>query len=241
MKIALIGYGKMGKAIESIALSKGHEIALRIGVENPEEFTKTNLSGCDVAIEFTSPQSAYDNILKCFDANLPVVCGSTGWYDKLDAVSKICVEKNQAFIYASNFSIGVNIFFEINRKVAELMKEQSNYDVAIEEIHHTQKLDKPSGTALTIANDIINSIKRKTNWLLTTDSNNDSNSLLIDSRRIDNVIGTHTVKYTSQTDEISIEHKAYNREGFARGAFMAAEWIQNRKGFYEMRDLLGIS
>lgn len=241
MKIALIGYGKMGKAIESIALSKGHEIVLRISIDNPDQLTEENLKTCDVAIEFTSPHSAFSNIIKCFNAGVPIVCGSTGWYEKLTDVKKICIEKNQSFIYASNFSIGVNIFFEINRKLAELMNQLNNYDVSIEEIHHTQKLDKPSGTALTIANDIISNINRKTNWKLSDSATTTTDDLLIESKRIENVVGTHSVKYQSVADEITIAHKAYNRDGFAQGALLAAEWIKDKKGFYEMRDLLGMS
>ncbi|MEO8151085.1 MAG: 4-hydroxy-tetrahydrodipicolinate reductase [Bacteroidia bacterium] len=237
MKIALIGYGKMGKAVEAYALNRKHEIVLRINSQDNKNFTTTQLKQCDVAIEFTSPVSAYYNILKCFEADIPVVCGSTGWYEQLDEIKKLCASGNHSFIYSSNFSIGVNLFFEINRQLAAMMNTQNDYDILIEEIHHLQKLDKPSGTALSIAKDILENTDRKKAWKL---KNGDApkTDLVIESKREDEVVGTHIVKYQSSIDEITIEHKAYNRSGFAQGAVHAAEWIISRKGFYEMKDML---
>lgn len=240
MKIALIGYGKMGHEIEAIAKSKGHEITLCIALENNEELTVENLKLCDVAIEFTSPHSAYQNIIKCFEAGIPVVCGSTGWYDKLDSVKEICAKQNQSFLYASNFSIGVNIFFEMNKMLASLMNTYPDYNVEIEEIHHLQKLDKPSGTGLSLAQDVLHYNNRKNKVKLADETESAPADLLINAIRTEGVVGTHTVKYQSAIDELTITHKAYNRKGFAIGAVLAAEWIVTHKGFYEMRDMLGL-
>ncbi|MGN6539248.1 MAG: 4-hydroxy-tetrahydrodipicolinate reductase [Ginsengibacter sp.] len=237
MKIALIGYGKMGHAIEEIALQKGHEIVLRITDENLEEFNKENIQRADVAIEFTNPHSAVENILFCLKANVAVVCGTTGWLTQLNLIEEKCKELNGAFLYASNFSVGVNIFFELNKKLAGLLKPHPSYRVAIEEIHHTQKKDAPSGTAITLAEQIIELSDEKNKWV-----NNDTtnkNELSIISKRIDEVPGTHSVKYSSSVDDIEIIHTAHNRKGFAEGAVLAAEFLKGKKGIYSMKEVLG--
>jgi 4-hydroxy-tetrahydrodipicolinate reductase len=251
MNIALLGYGKMGKAIEDIALQKGYNIVLRIHDQNLDELTKENLQKADVAVEFTSPDSAASNILLCFDAGVPVVCGTTGWLSQINTVKQKCTEINGSFLYASNFSIGVNIFFELNKKLAVLMKQQANYDVGIEETHHTEKKDAPSGTAITLAEQIISASAQKNKWVLrqAQDDNalrqgQDDNAaenkdeLSIISKRIDPVAGTHSVKYTSEVDDIEIIHTAHNRKGFAAGALLAAEFIQDKKGIFNMKDVL---
>jgi len=235
MKIALIGYGKMGKAIEEIALQKGHTICLTIDLYNLEDLTKENLQKADVAIEFTSPENAANNILQCFDAGVPVVCGTTGWLNNLSKVKEICIEQNGSFLYASNFSIGVNIFFELNKKLAELMSKQ-DYKVTIEETHHTQKKDAPSGTAITIAEQIIKELSHKKQWV--NQESNNAEDLSIISHRIDPAAGTHAVKYSSDVDNIEIIHTAHNRKGFASGAVLAAEFIKDKKGIFTMRDVL---
>jgi 4-hydroxy-tetrahydrodipicolinate reductase len=237
MKIALLGYGKMGHAIEEIALQRGHEIVLRITDENLQEFTKENIQRADVAIEFTNPHSAVENILFCLNENIPVVCGTTGWLHQLKVIEEKCKEVNGAFLYASNFSIGVNIFFELNKKLATLLKPHSAYHVAIEEIHHTQKKDAPSGTAITLAEQIIETFPQKNKWV--NAETQDENELSIISKRIDEVPGTHSVKYSSSVDDIEIIHTAHNRKGFAEGAVLAAEFLQNKKGIYSMKDVLG--
>jgi 4-hydroxy-tetrahydrodipicolinate reductase len=242
MNIALLGYGKMGKAIEEIALQKGHQIVLRIDDQNLNELTKENLQKADVAIEFTSPESAVNNILLCFDSGVPIVCGTTGWLTQINMVNEKCKEANGTFLYASNFSIGVNIFFELNKKLAMLMKEQTNYDVSIEEIHHTQKKDAPSGTAITLAEEIISVSAQKNKWVLRQaqdeSTSQNKNELTVTSKRIDPAAGTHSVKYTSDVDDIEIIHTAHNRKGFAAGALLAAEFIQNKKGILNMKDVL---
>jgi 4-hydroxy-tetrahydrodipicolinate reductase len=237
MKIALIGYGKMGKAIEEIALQKGHTICLTIDLYNLEDLTKENLQKADVAIEFTSPENAANNILQCFDAGVPVVCGTTGWLNNLSKVKEICIEQNGSFLYASNFSIGVNIFFELNKKLAELMSKQ-DYNITIEETHHTQKKDAPSGTAITIAEQIIKELSHKKQWV--NQESNNAEDLSIISHRIDPAAGTHAVKYSSDVDNIEIIHTAHNRKGFANGAVLAAEFIRGKKGIFSMKDVLGI-
>ena len=238
MKIALIGYGKMGKAIEEIALQRGHEIVLKITSANIIDFTKENLQKCNVAIEFTNPESAINNLRACIGASVPVVCGSTGWGEQEDAIKKYCVEKNGTLLFASNFSIGVNIFFEINNKLAALMAPQSSYQVSVEEIHHTKKKDAPSGTAITIAQQIIDSRTDKDKWVLGENAN--TNELSIISKRIDPAPGTHVVKYSSVVDDIEITHTAHSRKGFAEGALLAAEYVAGRKGIFNMKDVLGI-
>jgi 4-hydroxy-tetrahydrodipicolinate reductase len=239
MNIALIGYGKMGKAIEEIALQKGHEIVLKIDVENQHDLTIENLQKADVAIEFTGPENALNNINKCIDANIPVVSGSTGWLQHWPEVEKYCREKNGTLLYASNFSIGVNIFFEVNKRLAALISKQPAYDVTIEEIHHTAKKDSPSGTAITLAEQIIKEIPRKSTWINEPSTNDEA--LVINSIRMDPAPGTHTVKYSSGVDDIAITHTAHNRKGFAGGAILAAEFLQRKKGIFHMKDVLGFS
>jgi 4-hydroxy-tetrahydrodipicolinate reductase len=238
MKIALIGYGKMGHAIEEIALKKNHEIVLLIDVENANELTTENIQKADVAIEFTTPHSAAENLKKCFDAGVPVVCGSTGWLDKFDEIKKYCDSRNGAFVYASNFSIGVNLFFELNTFLAKLMANHNEYDVVVEEIHHTQKKDSPSGTAITLAEQVLQHITSKKIWVNHISDN--PAELEIISERIDPAAGTHKVKYKSSIDDIEIIHAAQNRKGFAAGAVLAAEFIIGKKGVFNMKDVLGL-
>jgi len=238
MKIALIGYGKMGKAIEEIAVSRGHEIVLKIDEYNLAEFNKKNVSSADVAIEFTGPHSAYDNVKKALEFDVPLVCGSTGWLDHLDERKKLCMERGGSFIYASNFSVGVNIFFEINKKLATLMAHQKDYEVQVTEIHHTQKIDAPSGTAITIAEQILENLKRKKTWVNHVSDN--PKELEILSERIDPAPGIHKIKYSSAVDDIEIIHTAHSRQGFALGAVLAAEFINDKKGIFSMKDVLGL-
>ena len=232
MKIALLGYGKMGKVIEKIALDRGHEIVLKKSGNS----TYDGLSNADVAIDFSVPESAVCNISECFDTNVPVVCGTTGWLDQYDKMVSLCKEKNGSFIYASNFSLGVNIFFELNEYLAKIMSKIDQYRVSIEEIHHTQKLDAPSGTAISLAKGIIENSKYK-NWTL---NNPEVDEIKIDAKRIENVPGTHSIFYDSNVDQIEIKHTAHNREGFALGAVIAAEWIKNKKGVFTMKDVLNL-
>lgn len=238
MKIALIGYGKMGKAIEEIAASKGHTVAFKFDISNQSEFTIENLQKCDVAIEFTSPHSAVNNLKKCFLADIPVVCGSTGWLVNWEAVKADCEAKNAALVYASNFSIGVNLFFELNTYLAKLMNGHTDYDVMLEEIHHTQKKDAPSGTAITLAEQVLQNITSKKTWV--NDRSNNKEELEIISERIDPAPGTHKIKYHSPIDDIEITHTAHNRLGFAGGAVLAAEFIVGKKGIYNMKQVLGL-
>ena len=238
MNIALIGYGKMGKAIEEIALQHGHAIVLRISIENTEDMTAENLQKADAAIEFTGPESAADNLKKCFDAGVPVVCGSTGWLAGWDEIKSICISKNAALVYASNYSIGVNLFFELNKYLSKVMEDYETYDMKIEEIHHTGKEDAPSGTAITLAVQILENIKRKKLWV--NQSSNKEEELEIISERIDPAPGTHKVRYTSPIDDIEIIHTAHNRMGFAGGAVKAAEFIKGKKGIFTMKDVLGL-
>ncbi|MFN7015114.1 MAG: 4-hydroxy-tetrahydrodipicolinate reductase [Bacteroidia bacterium] len=228
MKIALIGYGKMGKEIEQIALSRGHEIVLKISVENLNDFTIENLKKADVAIEFTAPDAALINMNTCFDAGIPVVVGTTGWNKHLDEVKNACITKNATLLYASNFSVGVNLFFALNKRLAELMLPYNQYNVTMEEIHHTHKLDAPSGTAISLANDILAVHPTKKQWSL---EKNDAENLFINAKRIDPFPGTHRIKYSSDIDDIEIIHTAHNRKGFATGAVIAAEWIAGKKEF----------
>ena len=237
MKIALIGYGKMGKAIEEIAKKNGDEIVLKISSSNKELFTVNNIQNADVAIEFTNPHSAVENIKTCIDDGVPVVCGSTGWLKQMDEVKNYCKEKNGCFLYASNFSIGVNIFFEVNKHLAVLMSNQNEYEVSIEEIHHTQKKDAPSGTAITIAEQIMQKIAAKKEWV--NNQTEEENQLQIISKRIDEVHGTHKVLYHSFADDIEIIHTAHNRTGFAAGALLAAKFVVGKKGVFGMNDVLG--
>ena len=238
MKIALIGYGKMGQAIEKIALQKGHEIILRISSDNLQYLTKENLQAADVAIEFTGAESAYENIKTCIDACVPIVCGSTGWLNNWDSAAKYCNEKNGTLLYASNFSIGVNLFFEVNTYLAKLMNNHSEYDVSISETHHTQKKDAPSGTAITLAEQVLQQITQKKSWI--NSIANQPTQLPIISERIDLAPGTHTIHYTSTIDTIEITHTAHNRIGFANGAILAAEFITGKKGIFTMKEVLGL-
>lgn len=238
MKIALIGYGKMGHAIEQIAASRGHEIVLRIRTANKHELTRENLLRADVAIEFTRPEAARENVLHCLNAGIPVVCGTTGWNEGLDQAKDHALRMDTAFLQASNFSVGVNIFFEVNKLLASLMNDQPDYKVSIEETHHTQKKDAPSGTAITLAEQVLESLDRKKHWVKEKADSPDDFPII--SHRIENVPGTHVVKYSSRIDDIEITHTAHNRDGFALGAVLAAEFIVNKKGIFNMKDVLGI-
>ena len=235
MNIALIGYGKMGKEIEKIAIDRSHNISLIIDENNQFDLDSEHLKDIDVAIEFTNPQVAFSNYKKCFDANVPVVSGTTGWLDKFSQVEKICKEGNHTFFYASNFSLGVNIFFELNKRLASLMQPFDNYDVEIEEVHHLQKLDAPSGTAITIAEHILDHHPFKNEWALDAEN---PKQLNITAKREADVPGTHIVKYKSDIDSIEIKHQAKNRKGFALGAILAAEFVKDKKGVFSMQDLL---
>ncbi len=245
MKIALLGYGKMGKAIEKIAEVKNHEIVYRVDLNNAFDFLPVSLQNVDVAIDFSMPTAAVDNILKCFEAKVPIVVGTTGWYDQFDLIKEKCLNENQSLVHSTNFSIGVNIFYKLNKILSGMMANYSDYDVMIEEIHHTQKKDHPSGTALTLAKHILkdNQRKDKIKDRLIFDSKQASqsvkpNELLIESMREGDVTGIHTVRYESVIDSMSITHDAKSRYGFAKGALLAAEWILDKKGIYTMDDIL---
>ncbi len=237
MKIALIGYGKMGKEIEKIALSRGHKIGLKIDITNQDDLTVENLQKCDVAIEFTIPASAVSNYNLCFEAGIPVVSGTTGWLDKKDEVYKKCSDTNGTFFYGSNFSVGVNLFFELNKKLAELMAPRAEYGVEMTEVHHTQKLDAPSGTAISLADDILEKLPYKNSWV-NDHLNPATNEMNIKSERVGQVPGIHTIKYESDVDFIEITHSAKSRQGFAFGAVLAAEYSIGNKGILTMKDLL---
>lgn len=239
MRIALIGYGKMGKTIERIAIERGHTISAIIDVHNKEDIKKLNGSVADVAIEFSQPESAFLNISHCIENNLPIVSGTTGWLKKKPVLDEICRQNNGSFFYASNYSIGVNIFFHLNKILAGLMKKFPDYAIEMEEIHHTEKKDAPSGTAITLAEGLMSQNPTKTKWVNEPTENTDE--LEIISKRIDNVPGTHTVFYNSPIDTIEIKHTAHSREGFAQGAVMAAEWTAKNRGVFGMNDLLKIS
>lgn len=232
MKIALLGYGRMGKEIEKIALQRGHEIVLKI---SNDDFYDIKLA--DVAIDFSIPNSAFKNISNCFNNNVPVISGTTGWLERYEDATKLCKQQNSAFIYASNFSLGVNIFFELNNQLANMMNNLSDYAITMEEIHHTKKLDAPSGTAITLAEGIIENSK-KNNWEL--DGKVSETSIPIVAKRTPDVPGTHVVDYSSEVDSIEIKHTAHSRKGFALGAVVAAEWILNKKGVFSMKDVLNI-
>ncbi len=232
MKIALFGYGKMGKTIERLATERGHEIVARIDQDLNE-----SINEAEVAIDFSIPSVAFYNITRCFDNDLPVVSGTTGWLERYEDAVKACKEKNGAFIYASNYSLGVNLFFELNKRLAKMMSKFDAYEVNMEEIHHTQKLDAPSGTAITLAEGIIEN-SSKESWAL--DVTNTDDEIPIVAKRINDVPGTHRVCYNSTVDEIEIKHTAKNRDGFALGAIIAAEWLYTRKGVFSMKDVLGL-
>lgn len=244
MKIALLGYGKMGKIIEKIAADRNHEIVLTIDHDNLHDLTVENLKKADVAIEFSTPDSVLNNIQKCFEAQLPIVVGTTGWYGQLQQIKNDCEKHNSALLYASNFSVGVNVFFHVNQFLAKLMNKYPYYDVQIEEIHHVHKLDSPSGTAMTIAEGIIENLDAKSEWVNVLEQSGQdvdapvkNNQILIESLRIDSVPGTHTVIYDSEVDSIEFKHTAHNRSGFALGAVLAAEWINGKKGFFTAKDM----
>lgn len=232
MKIALLGYGRMGQAIEKIAIERGHEIVIRKDLEPLE----LDLSIADAAIDFSHPTAAYDNIKSCIEAKVPVVSGTTGWLDRYQEIERYCRDKDGSFIYASNFSIGVNLFFNLNTYLAEMMSKIDEYKVDMEEIHHIHKLDAPSGTAISLANDILNHTEHK-KW--TIDSP-EEDELQIHVKREGEVPGTHSIKYESSIDAIEIKHTAFNRTGFALGAVVAAEWLKSRKGVYNMKDVLSL-
>ncbi|MDP2889603.1 MAG: 4-hydroxy-tetrahydrodipicolinate reductase [Bacteroidota bacterium] len=238
MKIALIGYGKMGKEIEKIAVDRGHEIVLKIDITNPEDLTIRNLQKADVAIEFTIPTLAVNNYKLCFEAGIPVVSGTTGWLDRKPEVLENCEKLNGTFFYASNFSLGVNIFFSLNKKLAALMANFDEYKIEMTEIHHTHKLDAPSGTAITLAEGIIENIPSKTKWVNQETEN--AAEIGIISERIGEVPGTHIIKYDSEVDYIEITHCVKNRKGLAFGAVLAAEFSHGKKGVLTMNDLLNI-
>ena len=233
MKIALLGYGKMGKVIERVALERGHEIVLR----KSSASTYEGLENADVAIDFSIPDSAVCNIKQCFDTNVPVVCGTTGWLEHYNEMVSLCESKNGGFIYGSNFSLGVNIFFELNSYLAKMMSKFNQYKVSMEEIHHTQKLDEPSGTAISLAKGII----ENSNYASWTLENPTEKEIYIDAKRIENVPGTHSVFYDSSVDQIEIKHTAHSREGFALGSVIAAEWLVNKKGVFTMKDVLNLN
>jgi 4-hydroxy-tetrahydrodipicolinate reductase len=239
LNIALIGYGKMGKAIEEIALQRGHKVLLKIDINTADLFTPENLRACDVAIEFTSPHSAVDNIQKCLAAGIPVVSGSTGWLEHWSKVKEQCETLQGSLVYASNYSVGVNVFFELNDLLARLMKPHAEYDVSLEEIHHTEKRDAPSGTAITLAEQILEKLGRKKQWV--NQAATAPGELSIISERIDPAPGTHKVKYTSSIDDIEIIHTAHSRKGFATGAVLAAEFLKGKKGIFSMKDVLGFN
>jgi 4-hydroxy-tetrahydrodipicolinate reductase len=232
MKIALLGYGRMGKEIERIAISRGHEIVIKKDVGAIIDITLA-----DVAIDFSVPDSAFNNISNCIQNNVPVISGTTGWLDKYEEVVTLCNNEKGAFIYASNFSLGVNIFFELNKQLAKMMRNLEDYNISLEEIHHTKKLDAPSGTAITLAEGIIEN-SSKENWVLGT--NTSEENIAIAAKRIPEVPGTHTVLYASEVDSIEIKHTAHSRQGFALGAVVAAEWILGKTGVFSMKDVLNI-
>jgi 4-hydroxy-tetrahydrodipicolinate reductase len=238
MKIALLGYGKMGRAIEALALEAGHEVTLRIDLHNQHERAPAYLRQTEVAIEFSRPESAFGNVLACLEAGLPVVCGTTGWLDQLERARELCREKNGAFLYASNFSVGVNLFFALNRYLARLMNDRPDYAPRIDEIHHIHKFDAPSGTAISLAQDMIAACHRLTRW--TDKPPQHTGELPVFSQRLGETPGTHTVTFNSAIDTISIRHEAHSREGFARGALAAAEWIVGKKGVFGMDAVLGL-
>ena len=249
MRIALLGYGKMGMAVEKVAIAKGHEIVYKVDLENAYDFMPISLKKVDVAIDFSMPTAAVDNILKCFEAQIPIVVGTTGWYDQFDLIKQQCEAEGQSLVHSTNFSIGVNLFYKMNKILASMMHHFDAYDVRIEEVHHTAKQDSPSGTALSLAKQIMDEFPKKTvikdRLLFGKDINQPGQSakpheLLIESYREGDVTGLHKVIYESVIDSIEITHDARSRYGFAKGALMAAEWIQGKKGIYNMDDILNL-
>lgn len=239
LRIALIGYGRMGKTIEKMALSRKHEVVVKIDDEDQWDAQRDKLADCDIAIEFTTPEAAPDNIRRCFELDLPVVSGTTGWLNEMPAIINFCKENTRTFFHASNFSIGVNLFFELNNKLATMLENTEAYRPRITEIHHTQKLDAPSGTAISLAKDIIDKRGNIKKWGNAED-NLPEDTLPIQSHRVENVTGTHVVTYDSTIDSIEIKHTAHNRSGFAEGAILAAEWVHDKQGVFSMKDLLNI-
>ena len=242
MKIVLLGYGKMGQLIERFAMKRGHEVVLIVDERNRDSITSEDLEDADMAIDFSTPNAALENISLCFESNLPLVVGTTGWYEHLDEVKDTCLEADQALLYGSNFSIGVNIFFHINKMLAKAVNPYKQYDVQVEEIHHIHKLDAPSGTAITIAEGILENSDEKRSWVNSVEGSCEEvipkpSELLIESLRIEEVPGTHTVLYSSEVDQIEFKHTAHSREGFALGAVIAAEWLLGKKGFYQVTEM----
>lgn len=235
MNIALIGYGKMGKEIEKIALKRNHTIVLKVDMDNKDTVTAADFKKADVAIEFTTPHTVLDNIKKCFDADVPIVVGTTGWYENFDKVKLEALKGNKTLFYATNYSLGVNLFFKVNKYLAELMNKYPDYEVSMEEIHHIHKLDKPSGTAITLAEQVITKLDRKTKWSIDSKT---VDTLFIEDKREGEVPGTHIIKYHSPIDDIEIMHKAHNRQGFALGSVIAAEFIKGKKGVFNMEDIV---
>jgi 4-hydroxy-tetrahydrodipicolinate reductase len=236
MRIVLIGYGKMGKEIERIAIDRGHQIVSKIDIENPDDLISLTNKEVDVAIEFSNPVSAFSNIMKCIEKQIPIVCGTTGWLEKKAEVEKATQSFDSTFFYASNYSIGVNLFFKLNKQLAKLMQPHAGYDIYTNEIHHIEKKDSPSGTAITIAEGIMSQYPNKNKWV-----NNEipgADEIAIWSQRESTKPGTHTVKYISKVDQIEVTHEAFSREGFALGAVIAAEWILGKKGVLGMDDML---
>ena len=236
MRIVLIGYGKMGKEIERIAIDRGHQIVSKIDIENPDDLNSLTNKEVDVAIEFSNPVSAFSNIMKCIEKQIPIVCGTTGWLEKKAEVEKATQSFDSTFFYASNYSIGVNLFFKLNKQLAKLMQPHAGYDIYTNEIHHIEKKDSPSGTAITIAEGIMSQYPNKNKWV-----NNEipgADEIAIWSQRESTKPGTHTVKYISKVDQIEVTHEAFSREGFALGAVIAAEWILGTKGVLGMDDML---
>lgn len=239
MNVAIIGYGKMGREIEKVLTARGHNVVLIIDKDNAEDMTAENLKKVDVAIEFSAPAVAFANICRCLEAGTPVVCGTTAWLDRYDQVTTLCKRENGAFFYASNYSVGVNLFFAINKQLAQLMNRFAEYDVTLSEVHHTEKKDAPSGTAITLAEGILEGVDRKGEWHLGTTT--DAEKLEVTAIRRSVVPGTHTITWESPADTIQIEHTAKNRSGFAVGAVMAAEFLVGKYGVYTMDDLLSVS
>lgn len=238
MNILLLGYGKMGKIIGELAESRGHHIAAKINIDNRQELENLDKDSIDVAIEFSQPDAAFENISWAIKKGIPVVSGTTGWLDRIPEVEKLTQDNDTAFFYASNFSVGVNIFFKVNKFLAGLMQDQKDYSVSLEEIHHTEKKDAPSGTAITLAEGIINGIPRVQNWKMSDDGDITEQSVPITSKRIDPAPGTHIIRYQSEIDDIEISHTAHSRKGFALGAVLVSEWIKNKKGILTMDDFL---
>ena len=238
MRILLIGYGKMGQTIEKIAQQRGHQIAGIIDVQNREKLSSFSGDAVDAAIEFTHPESAFENVKHCLTHNIPIVSGSTGWLNQMEDAKQICKQQNGAFFYASNYSVGVNLFFHFNEYLASKMQEYPHFQVSVKEVHHTQKVDKPSGTAITTVDGITANYSGKNGWILSPEMGNDKIPII--SERIGNVIGTHVLRYESENDTIELMHDAHSRTGFAEGAVMAAEWLYKRKGVFGMKDMLNL-